>query len=321
MSTASVTKPLDENYFKNSHTRTNWAVHDKALPEDEKNAGQKTFNDKIPTWPRSVAGVKSLTDQLIQIRDSSVVVAGDAEAVYHTVLKDMAEQGYDVKPYLRKMGAAAPGAITRQEVLAGELVIKDGKLRPVVDKENFKKQVAALLVNVNRLEILKAVAKSASEQDFWGLVTEMLQEEESYPLVGLLAARLLLPQDVRNSLDVKLASVTVLVNRQGKLSIGVVRMGGFLGLACAQGEPDLAQAVKFIKNPILGGDVDIRPLVKRPAETAEQFNARKTTHETQFANYKAIMTEMKRYKPMFEAMDKSVKDKIKAEVLKFTVSG
>lgn len=324
-STTGTAKPLDDNYFQGSHLRTNWATHDPKMPQAEKDAGIENMKAKnIALWPRSYAGVKVLGEALNTVKGTPAFVAGDADVIYKTVLEDMVKQGYDITPYLRAPGApaaAAPGVITRAEVLGSELVLKDNKLRPVVDKAQFKQQVTKLLLGVNRLEILKSVAKSSSEQDFWGLVVDMLEVDESYQLVGLLAARLLLPREQRDALDMQLTGVTVLLNRQGKLSLGVVRVGGFLGLACVKGVPELAQAVKFIKNPILGEDVENRPVVKRPGETSDQLAERKTNHETQFANYKAIMTEMKRYKPLFEAMEDRVKEHIRQEVLKFTVSG
>lgn len=327
MSTSTL-KELDDSYLKGSQDRVEWFVHDPSSGIDSKTVDAKIAEVKAkggPMWPKSFGGIKGLITAMTAIRDVPPVTAGMSERVYQMVLADMSAQGFDTAPFERRKGGSTPSttvvAYTRADVLGGELAVKDGKIRPVVDKGLFKTQVNRLLGSVNRLDILKSIAKSASEQDFWGLILDMLTEEESFQLIGLLAARLLLPQDQRNALDIQLAGVTVLQNRQGKLSVGVVRMGGFLGLACVKGEPEMAQATKFIRNPLLGEDVENRPPVKKPSESVDQFATRKAGHETQFANYKAIMTELKKFKEPFDKLDVAVKTKIKTEVLKFCVAG
>lgn len=321
-------KALDDNYFNGIGAKLEYFVYDPNDPnEKDLKEGLDRIKDKsITMWPKGFGSVKGLHDVMTAIKDVPAVTAGMAESPYQAVLKDMLSKGYDIKPYIRARveppkPANGDWKITRSEVLGSELVLKDGKIRPVVDKDKFKAQVAKVLSGVKRLEILKAIAKSSSEQDFWGLIIDMLDVPESFDLIGLLAARLLLPKEHRESLDLQLLGISVLLNRQGKLSVGVVRMGGFLGLACVKGEPDLAQAVKFIKNPLLGEDVESREPTKRPSETPDQFAARKAAHGAQFASYKQIMTDLKRYKEPFEKMDQALKDQIKVAVLRFCVSG
>lgn len=320
-------KALDDDYFKGLGATHAYYVCDPDDPNTkEMKEGMEKVKDKaIPLWPKSVGRVKTLHDVLMSIKSVPPVSAGEAEAIYQSVLRDMANKGYDIKPYIREKASAVAAveetAISRKDVLGTELVLKDGKIRPVVDKGKFKAQVTQVLAGVQRLEILKAIAKNSSEQDFWGLITDMLDVPESLELIGLLAARLLLPKENKEALDLQLTKITVLLNRQGKLSVGVVRMGGFLGLACVKGEPDLAQAVKFIKNPLLGEDVESREPTKRAGESVEKFAERKANHATQFANYKQIMTDLKRYKEPFDKMDPVIKNQIKAAVLRFCVSG
>lgn len=194
------------------------------------------------------------------------------------------------------------------------LVKVDGVIKVAVNVERYKSQAVSLLSRVNKKQISEAIVKQSSEADFWYIVEELLKEEVTIDLVGLLTARMLMPKDMRDSLDKDLAAMDVFKNKQGKLAQSVIRLIGYVGLATVTGDPVMAQHLKFIKNPLLGEDVVDRAIVKRSDETAEKFKARQEAHTTGFAAYKTIMTEMKKHQEHYNNIPKETKDRIKAQV-------
>lgn len=315
--TALPPKPLDDGFFKGVSTELNGFISEGG-GADYKEISAEFRAKNIAYWPETIAGHKKLGDQLKKVRDIAPFVAGHAEEGYQAVIQRMKDKGYETKDFERPIAASTVLA-TAKEVFGDDLRLVDGKVRPVVDVAKFRAEMRDLTATIKKLEIIQAITRNSAEQDFWALIVDMLQYEESFELIGILAARLLMPQDQRASLDVKLVRVSVLQNKQGKLSIGIVRLGGFIGLAAVNGEPKLAQAVKFIQNPLLGEDVKDRPMNKKKDESQDAYNNRKIAHDNQFTSYKTIMTEMKGHKKDFDALPAATKEKIKSAVLGYTV--
>jgi len=261
-------------------------------------------------WPTSVSGFKKLLPILTACRDSDPVSNGDAEAPYKVMAQVMADNG-DVQ-YVRIIGAKAvvKAALPTGYEMAGS------KLVATVDIAQFQTEVQRLVAKIDLGWVSKSVMKQSAEQDFFYLVDQMLEVEESYDLIGLLSARLLMGKEDRDVIDTQLGKVTILLNKTGKLSQGLVRMGGFIGLAAVKGEPIADRACRFVVNPLLGQDVVDRPVVQRGVETADEFKIRKEKHDRTFLAYKAIMQEMKAYKSAYENLPKDKLDKVKTAVLR-----
>lgn len=323
----SITLPAD--FFKGSGAKTGYAIDNPANESSEAKAKRADFAAKnIPLWPHTITEPEELVNKMIEIRNMSAMTSGPAEVPYNNVLALMRSSGIAVAPFERTPAAPKPSApapsskvITRAEVLGSEITVKDNMLRPAIDKVKYKEQIQSLANSINRLEILKAVARNSTTQDFWALLIDLLEVEESYELIGILAARLLLPQAQRTELDVKLTAISVLTNKAGKLSVGVVRLGGFLGLATCKGEPDLAQALKFTRNPLLGEQPDALRITRRAGESSEAFAGRKLDTENAYASYRAIMIQLTEHAAHFSALPMDVKAKIKAATMKYVHSG
>jgi len=268
---------------------------------DERLRLSKSFESKgHKGWDKSISKFDNLKDVFLNLGTLDDSDRGNADEDFEDLI-----QLLDVDMYV------AVDAL----VLPDGYKIEDGKLRVVVDISKFKDDVNKLVLKISPTMISAKVVKQAAEQDFWALVLELLKEDEAYKLIGLLSARLLLIKVDKDMVDLALSNVKVLLNKSGKLSQGLVRLIGFVGLATVKGEPLLAHAVKFLKNPILGEDVDELKLIKLGTETDVVFVARKSKAEAGYVVYKKIMTEMKSYKANFEKLESGVKEKIRKEVL------
>jgi len=313
-------KPIDDKICNGIAKETNYAVVSKGNTSSDKEIS--IFEARgIPTWPKTVRNAEDLEEQMQRIKKLSPVAAGDAELIYQTVLQIKGKE-YDLTAWTRAATTKPIGTvITRSEVLGANLTEVGGKIKPIIDVELFKKEINGLVAKVDRLEIMKKVAKNSAEQDFWELVALMLEVEETYDLMGLISAKMLLGKEDQAALDLHLSKVTILQNKQGKLSVGLVRLIGYTGLACVKGEPELARAMKFIKNPLLGEDVEQQPLRQKPLEDDVAFKSRKEKSALQFATYKEIMVQMKEHKKHFDALPADKKAKIKMCVRRYTIEG
>lgn len=340
-----MSKQLDQLFFSRENSiKMQWSIqYPNVSKEDAVHVA--AFKAKgIPMWPIIPGGVQKFKEIMVAIRDVDPVAAGFAEQYYQLALLVMAQEDYDVSSLVRPIRptyaaaaapAIAPTVATPAPVPVGPVIAADpndvrakalegykevdGKIVVVVDINKFKADVLSLTSKINRGDLVKSIVKQSAEQDLFMVIKEMLNVEESYDLIGVLAARLLLSKDERESMDVHLGSVTVLKNRAGKLSNGLVRLGGFMGLASVDKEPKLASAVKWIKNPILGEDVVDRAITQRADENEDNFEKRKKKHESQWVVFKTIMTQMKGYKGQYDALSPEIKNKMREKVLFWTV--
>lgn len=273
----------------------------------------------IPDWPKSLSWNRAtVTEKWNSVMGKSKIALGvgyDYAEILGHILDDA---GLFIVP--PKLPAPAPPTLptttTTSTVASGDLgLIKvNGVVKVAVDVGKYKTQATSLLSRVNKKQIAESIVKQSSEADFWYIVEELLKEEVTMELIGLLTARMLMPKDMRESLDRDLSTMDVFKNKQGKLAQSVIRLIGYVGLATVNGDPSMAQQLKFIKNPLLGDDVVDRILVKRSDETAEKFKQRKETHEAGFATYKTIMTEMKKHQEHYNKIPASTKAAIKGHV-------
>lgn len=295
---------------------TEYAVHNSADTSKEAMAGIAAFESlSIPVWPKSVT-VEDMPAQLEKIRDLTPVAAGDANAYYQKAIDFL---GVDGDQY--KRGTTPSDMITRAQVLGDGIISTGDALRPAVDVVKFKAQVNDVIGSVNRLDLLKQVAVNSTSQDVWALITDLIQFDESHKLIGLLSARLLLNQTQRESLDTKLVSITVLTNKAQKLSTGVVRLGGFIGLATVANDSDLASTIRNIRNPLLNQDPMEMRISRKTGETAEAYKTRKGDAELGYNAFVAIMKEMKVHATQYQALDTALIAKIRHQVRRFIHSG
>lgn len=265
----------------------------------------------VPTWLKSVVNADQLRAKLLEVQALSPVSAGLAEEPYQALIKIIEAAG-DLS-YSRVTSSAPVSAL-----VVPEQYVKSGdKIVAKVDIAKFQSEMARLTTSVDRVWMKSAVVKQGSEQDFFHLVGQMLTVPESLTLIGILSARLLVGQDDRKVIDGHLEKVTVLQNRTGKLSQGVVRMGGFIGLACCYDVPEIKHFCRFIANPLLGQDAVERPAVQKANETAEAFKLRDDSQKRRFNGYKSVMADMKNQKVDFDRMAQADKAAIKKAVTEY----
>lgn len=298
---------LSEEQFKKIHTVSNifkmQGAFTCALSKDEETAKLKDlvtqFEAKsIAAWPKTMQWNRAtLNEKWNSIAGKSTMFMGDAFA-YGELLQSILKEG---DCYL-------------EEKTVDGLVKVGNTVKVAVDLVKYKSQVTSLLSRVDKGRVAEAIIKQSSEADFWYIVMELLTEAATIELVGLLTARMLMPKESREALDRDLLTVDVLKNKQGKLAQSVLRLIGYVGLASVAGDPDMAQAIKFIKNPLLGEEPTDRVIVKRSDETAAAFKERQETHAAGFATYKAIMVEMKKHQAEYNKLPASTIASVKLSV-------
>jgi len=286
----------------------------------------------IPTWPKTIRDPDAFIAKLFEIARMSPIVAGESYEILTKSMNFMARAGINIDPLKDVINAtktslsnsAAPPKvvseiITRDMVVGANYVVSGSSVKPAVDVIKFKTQVANLVSSINRLETLRDVVRNTSEQNFWELLMEMLKEEESFDLIGILSARMLLSPDAKAILDSKLRNVSVLLNKGGKLSVTLMSLGGFLGLATVKNKPELAHALLNIRNPLLGEDPLEFRFLKRAGETKEAIKERKEASEESYKAYRNVMIQMKIHAPYYNNIPQTMKDKISQFVTKWTI--
>lgn len=307
--------------FKGIGKASEYSVYNSIDTSVEKVNGVALFESyNIPAWPKSVT-FEDLPAQMVKIRDMGAIAAGPAEKYYNLVLRHMGVEGEIYKRTITPAPLPPSDVITRDQVLGDAIMTSGEALRPVIDVSKFKTQVHDVLSRVNRLEMLKQVAVNSTSQDVWALISDLIQYEESHKLIGLLSARLLLNQAQREALDTKLIGITVLTNKAQKLSTGVVRLGGFIGLATVANDADLATTIRNIRNPLLNQDPMEMRISRKTGETAEAYKTRKGDSELGYNAFAAIMKEMKVHAVHYQALDPKLIAQIRIQVRRYIHSG
>lgn len=286
----------DEIFTKDACKHTEGAVATIGADAEDKVLMNDWVKKSIPTWPVSIMTPKALVEQMTTIQNMSSVLAGNAEIPYKIMCDLLGNLGLDV---FKRVETLIPGYTT-----VGDKIVA------VVDVGKFKTEVVKLLSVIDKSKLKSSVISNNSEQDFFYIVNEMFKVEESYSLLAVLGVRLLISKEERIELDKKLIDVTVLKNRSGQLSQGVVRLGGFITLAACNSIPDIKKYTKNVVNPLLGDEVSDRLLTQKPAETVAQYKERKEIHDRGFEQYRKIIGEMKNYQKDFAAIPAASKEKI-----------
>jgi len=194
------------------------------------------------------------------------------------------------------------------------LSVVDGIVKKTVNVEKFKQDVASLVGTLSREQIIKQVMIQSAESNFWDLVLEMLKLDQTYDLIAICAVSQIVGREYSDVIKNMVGRVSVMQNKSGKLSLGLFRLVGFVGLASVSDVKELTHATRFIVNPLSGQSPVDRPLIKKSGESDADLKVRVEKHVKDFAVYKTIMDQMKSYKTNYDALDASVKTKIKTYV-------
>lgn len=286
--------------------------------EDQK----KKWEEKaVPIWPTSIQKAETLGKKLKTLQSNSAILNGEAEVVYLKAVEILNKSGvFEYNRVTAPPPPPPPSGGTGTALVGAGYTVMGGKIVAQVDVSKFQQEVNKLVAEVDKKWVSAAVFKQGAEANFFSIVNQLLLVDQSIDLVAILAARLLLGKDDRQAVDTKLGGITVLLNRAGKLSQGVVRLGGYIGLACASDDPTVKQLCRFVKNPLLGQDVDDREITQRSGESDQDFKNRSEKHKKNFDAYKKIMKEMQVFKKDYEDMDANIKLKIKQRFIMF-ISG
>jgi len=146
----------------------------------------------------------------------------------------------------------------------------------------------------------------------------MLSYDETYSLIGIIVAHALMTKDDQAALAGMLSKVTLMLNRQGKVSKGLVNLIKYVGLAASKDFKPLAAYMSRNPNPLLGQDA-VKPNVPRFAkESQADFDARVKKINDSWETYKPLYDKLKNHKTHFDELDTAIKTKIRTSVLRYS---
>jgi len=309
--------------FDISDTFSSYGALKSVDTEEAKKAYTAWEANKFPEWPAPVKFSKAF-ERTMNLLPNKKSLDAKIQTAMDVVIRVAEENGIPVVAGVPPPPPSAPPAAVATALVvppAGttltQYTLKDGKLVREFDVVSFQKSVLSVRDKLKKEELRQAAMAAVADIDFFALIVEILRLEEAVWLVAVLGLRLLVPPTVRAEIDKVLVEVKVLCNRSGVLSVGLLRMGGYIALGCCKDEVVLSKVLGRTPNPLLGQELTPRPATKKKDETDLEFTARANTVAVAFANYKAIYDGTKVYSDKFKSMDPAIKAKIRAELLSY----